>query len=137
MTTTVGKTLQSLLKTPVKVIGLYTPRGGKTKTMEPIEWKEHTPLIHCMDGTTLSVQAGKNVYSVPRDNEGPWYKVEVGYPSKHLPQLDEFKDGNDADDPTGCVYGYVPIEVVEEAIASCGGICWEWTLLNERVSIES
>ena len=129
MTTTVGKTLQDLLITPVKEISLSSLSNPYKAT---IAWKEHVPVIHCMDGTQLSVQASSNNYCTPKNNDGPWISVEVGYPSKHLPQLDDYKDGEPEDDPTECVYGYVPIEVVEDAIASCGGICWEWTILNDE-----
>jgi hypothetical protein len=44
---------------------------------------DHTAVscVVCQDGTSLSVQAGKYIYSTPRENnEKYYYKVEVGYP---------------------------------------------------------
>lgn len=36
--------------------------------------------ITCQDGTTLSVQVSETHYCSPRDNFGPYYQVEVGFP---------------------------------------------------------
>ena len=113
-------TLSELLATKLTQIGTW-------------KVKDHTPQIHCMDGTTLSIQTGSNLYCAPREDVGPWYKVEIGFPSRHFPQLDEYFDGTvGIDDPTGGVYGYVPIELAEECIAECGGICIELTLLKHN-----
>lgn len=115
-------TLQDLLKGPT---------GYNYKDDEYIgRMKPLTPRIHCMDGTTLSVQASEFTYCSPRLNYGPWSQVEVGFPSKHLPLLDPYQDGDG--DPTDSVYGYVPIEIVEACIEACGGINLEWTILNDR-----
>lgn len=90
------------------------------------------PHVCCMDGTTMSVQVGNGLYCTPRDNNGPYTHVEVGYPSKVFKQLYDFMEGSvaDGDDPTKCVYGYVPIELVDELLDACGGICIEVTLLK-------
>jgi hypothetical protein len=37
--------------------------------------------IYCKDGYNLSVQASATHYCSPREDFGPWYEVEVGYPS--------------------------------------------------------
>lgn len=37
--------------------------------------------IVCADGFSLSVQANQGAYCAPRNNRGPWYEVEVGFPS--------------------------------------------------------
>lgn len=97
-----------------------------------LEMKELTPRIICMDGTSLSVQAGENMYSSPRLNQGPYYSVEVGYPSRRLEGLMPYIDGDKDTDPTDTVYGYVPIDLVEDIVTSCGGICVELTLLAKR-----
>jgi hypothetical protein len=109
-------TLQELLALP-KVI-----------KYDSFEYKETTPRIVCMDGTSLSVQAGDGTYCSPRENYGPYYKVEVGFPSRRFEELMPYIDGADSD-PTDTVYGYVPIEVVEDIIEQCGGICIEMTIL--------
>ena len=74
--------------------------------------------IECNDGTTLSVQVGDGLYCTPRNNEGPWSLVEVGYPSVTPPESwREYADGSFPSD----VYGYVPVALVEEYIAAHGG----------------
>jgi hypothetical protein len=113
--------LQNLLKT--KVIKFQVDMA------DVFEHKERTPRLYCMDGTTLSVQAGESNYCSPRDNIGPWTRVEVGFPSKHFPLLDEYKDGGESDSPTESVYGFVPIEIVEKCIEECGGLNIATTIL--------
>lgn len=101
-------------------------------TMDGSGFRKQTPLVHCMDGTTMSVQVGSGLYCTPKDNNGPYTHVEIGYPTKVFTQLFDFMEGSvaDGDNPTECVYGYVPIEIVDEVISECGGICIEITLLN-------
>jgi hypothetical protein len=76
--------------------------------------------IECADGTTLSVQGGSTAYCEPRENNAHWTSVEVGFPSKKLIEIMEYAE--EPDNPTSSVYGYVPIELVVQAINSCGGI---------------
>lgn len=75
--------------------------------------------ITCRDGFSLSVQANRTAYCSPRDNEGPWMKVEVGFPSSVPEGIMDYAET--AGDPTGTVYGYVPIELVEALIDKHGG----------------
>jgi hypothetical protein len=61
---------------------------------------------------SVSMQAGEDLYSIPRSAKGPYSAVELGFPSKRPPPyimkyMEPFKD-----DPTKNVYGYVPIELV-------------------------
>ena len=52
------------------------------------------PRVICKDGATLSVQAGEYLYCTPRNNSGPWGKVEVGFPSETPPgSWEEYYDG--------------------------------------------
>lgn len=77
--------------------------------------------IVCKDGETLSVQASELHYSTPRQNKGPYSEVEVGYPSVQPPETwKEFCE--DWDKPTQTVYGYIPVNLVEEFIQAHGGI---------------
>ncbi len=78
------------------------------------------PKIVCADGFSLSVQASRYHYCAPRDSEGPWYQVEVGFPSAKAEELMQWCESPDS--PTETVYGYVPIEVVESLIDKHGGI---------------
>lgn len=75
--------------------------------------------ITCKDGFSLSVQATHGAYCSPRQNVGPWYEVEVGFPSA-APELIAHLAEN-PDEPTETVYPYVDIELVEQLIALHGG----------------
>lgn len=95
--------------------------------------------ITCADGFTLSVIAGPGVYctprpalldslpdglvsDAPRDYPGPYTAVEVGFPSARPEPWDEWSQrAEDEDEPTGTVYGYVPVEMVRALIESHGG----------------
>ena len=112
-------TLQSILNTEVKKLSV------------DIEYKLASPRIHCMDGTSFSIQASKFTYCAPRSNYGPWSAVELGYPSKHFLLLEQYKDADDETAQVDSVFGYVPIEIVEAIIKKCGGICEELTLLKK------
>lgn len=79
----------------------------------------NTKRIKCVDGFSISVQASYLHYCTPRKNKAwPYREVELGYPSR----LDELIDDY-AEDPgsTKTVYGYVPIEVVNQLIDKHGG----------------
>jgi hypothetical protein len=76
--------------------------------------------IECEDGFSLSVQASHGAYCSPRTNLGPWYQVEVGYPSDVPTEIMRYCE--DPETPTETVYGYVPIELVETLIAAHGGM---------------
>lgn len=79
------------------------------------------PSLSCTDGTHLSVQAGDSLYCTPRDNNGPWTHVEVGYPSVDPgPLLLEYAEN--PDHPTATVFAYVPVHIVQLFIAAHGGI---------------
>ncbi len=95
--------------------GLGWPEGDKG-------YRSTFPLskrITCVDGFSLSVQATHGAYCAPRQNIGPWWEVEVGYPSAP-PELIAHR-AEDPDRPTDTVYGYVDIELVEQLIALHGG----------------
>lgn len=77
------------------------------------------PRIECADGFNMSVQARAFCYCEPGNNEGPWSAVEVGFPSEREELLMEFAES--PSDPTGTVYGWVPVEVISEVIAKRGG----------------
>jgi hypothetical protein len=83
----------------------------------------HFPLakrITCVDGFSLSVQASHGAYCSPRKNIGPWYEVEVGFPSAK-PEI-IFHRAEDPSRPTETVYGYVDIKDVEALIDLHGGM---------------
>jgi hypothetical protein len=77
------------------------------------------PRIVCADGLSLSVQGNEGAYCAPRINDLWYYQVEVGYPSEMIPELMEYAET--PEDPTGTVYGYVPVGIVERIIDAHGG----------------
>lgn len=93
-------------------MGFCMKCGGREISYEPRK------RITCNDGTTLSVQVGTNLYCTPRDDNGEYTHVEVGFPSVIPP--DSWRDYGDGEFPCD-VYGYVPVQLVEEFIAMHGG----------------
>lgn len=79
--------------------------------------------ITLANGVTMSIQASAFHYSVPRENDFPFYLAyEVGYVQRDgnsysMPQTwDRYKDGESE------VWAYVPAEVVAAFIRECGGV---------------
>lgn len=87
--------------------------------MECVWGSRMVPKIVCADGFTLSVQASSVHYCYPRENTGPWDEVEVGFPSATPTEI--LKYAEDQERPTNTVYGYVPIQLVEQLIERHGG----------------
>lgn len=77
------------------------------------------PRVTCRDGFSLSLQAGRGVYSLPRNDRGPWSHIEVGYPSLPEPLL--WRWAETPGDWTGTVYPYTPVDWVLAAIELHGG----------------
>ena len=73
------------------------------------------------DGFSVSIQADAAKYCYPRINTGPWSEVELGYSSEPDALLDEYAEPNGDGGTTG-IYGYVPVEVIDQLIAKHGGI---------------
>lgn len=105
------------LSFPEKVNKMFAKRrffGDEVSTLKP---------IYCADGTSLSVQASRNHYCFPRNNEGPYTEVEVGFPSVRPPESwREYCDGNFDLKPCDTVYANVPLQVVEEFVSFHGGV---------------
>jgi len=74
----------------------------------------------CADGYSVSIQAHKTGYCTPRNNEGPFTEVELGFPSASDELILPWAE--DRLDPTGTVYAYVPSEVVLELLLKHGGL---------------
>ncbi len=92
--------------------------------------------IHCKDGASLSVQAREHTYCEPRINPNKdtvYTKVEVGY-IKDAVIPESWASWND----DGDIFGYVPVELVEQFIQDHGGIDVGKTIasIQERCSID-
>jgi len=80
---------------------------------------KHVPQVVCADGLRMSVQASVFHYCSPRDSEGPWTMVEVGYPSERVEALMPYVDGDGSTHET--VYGFVPLKIVAQVVLDHGG----------------
>ena len=78
------------------------------------------PRVICADGFTVSVQAGRGMYSTPREDADRYDAVELGYPSEADEQLMPYAETPER--PTDTVYGYVPVELVDSVMEKHGGI---------------
>jgi hypothetical protein len=86
------------------------------------------PRIFCADGFNMSVQGSAYHYSDPRENAEKYERLEVGFPSQKENIL--MPHAEDPSDPTGTLYGYVPIEKIQTVIDKHGGIDVEKTFNN-------
>ncbi len=78
------------------------------------------PRIVCKNGLSLSVQANISAYCEPREDQGPWVSVEVGFPSRRIEALMPYCE--DENRPTDTVYAFVPVKLVEQIIQDNGGL---------------
>jgi hypothetical protein len=76
--------------------------------------------ITCANGLSFSAQANEGAYCAPRQDQGPWTLVEIGFPSEKVDDIMGFAENHT--DPTGTVYGYVPVEIVEAVVEANGGL---------------
>ena len=81
---------------------------------EELERTKLYERVVCADGFSMSVQAHRGAYCSPRDGRGPFWTVEVGFPSAHEPLLGPTVEP----DP---VWGYVRVETIRAIIAAHGG----------------
>ena len=78
------------------------------------------PRIVCADGFDVSIQAGEMHYCTPRLDCDNYEEVEIGFPSDVVPEWMEYAET--PEDPTGSVYGYVPVEIIDAVLEQHGGI---------------
>ena len=91
----------------------------------------HTrPRIVCKNGFSMSVQGGSFNYSEPRRNSPYFTKMEIGFPSKKESLLFEYAEC--PEEPTDCIYPYVPCTVIEEVINKHGGIKNKMSMTREN-----
>ena len=112
----------------------YICTNKKIGIMNIKEWIEETYTgnryeirnrIVCNDGFYMSVQGGYGYYCSPR-TESKYYKsMEIGFPSEEEPLIFEYAENKD--DYTQTVYGWVPVEIIQEVIDKHGGINIEQT----------
>ena len=77
-------------------------------------------FVECKSGFSISIQAGKQNYCSPKSVSGPYFEVELGFPSAYDSLIIDYAE--DPNNPTNTVYGYVPSRVVWELLSKHGGI---------------
>lgn len=77
--------------------------------------------IVCLDGASVSVQANQYAYCTPRDDSGPYWEVEAGFPSV-TPPRSWLVYAENPENLLGTVYGYMPTAMIEEFISTHGGM---------------
>jgi hypothetical protein len=103
------------------VLSAYVTRM-REKAVEGRLSHDQVPPLVCRDGLKLSVQASSYHYSAPRHHVGPWTSMEIGFPSKPVPELREWRqDLEDDESDEDCVFGWVPVEKILETIEKHGG----------------
>ena len=104
-----SNTLQRMLATS------KVPHAGRA-------FKKQAPYVVCADGATISVQASRIHCCHPRDDEGPYTKVEVGFPTNVDEMPASWKEyATDADQAVADIYAFIPIELVAQFIDEHGG----------------
>ena len=79
------------------------------------------PIVVCVDGFTMSVQASDFHYCSPRKNGlNNYTTVEIGFPSQMDELLMPYAESENT--PTDTVYAYVPVDIVNKVIEKHGGI---------------
>lgn len=85
--------------------------------------KKRNERVYCKDGFSMSVQANKDGYCDPREDNAEHYtEVEIGYPSYAEPLIMPYREPLDDVEPHQSVYAYVPSDLVRHIIDKHGGI---------------
>lgn len=87
------------------------------------EKNEIRPRLFCRDGFNMSVQWSNNHYC---DHSTKYNTVEIGMPSEVEPLFLMYAE-EPLDDPEDAIYGFVPVEEVEEVIKKHGGLALFYT----------
>lgn len=91
------------------------------KSFHPKEKYKPYPKIIYVDGFSMSFQAGEYLYCSPRQDNCEFYsEVEIGYPSEKEDLIMDYCESPER--PCDTVYGYVPVEIIDEVIRKHGGI---------------
>lgn len=84
--------------------------------------------IICNDGFNMSVQGSQFHYCSPRKNQNWYNSMEVGFPSEKEELMLEYAEN--ANVPCSTVYGYVPVEIIQQIIDNHGGIDLTKTIIQ-------
>ena len=86
-------------------------------------WRSRPPHVRrpilCKDGFSVFIQASEAHRCEPRDNNGPYTAVELGYPNRVDSLITAYAENEEY---LNTVYPCVPVEIVDALIAKHGGI---------------
>ena len=89
------------------------------------------PRVFCLDGESVSIQAGEHFYCSPRITQPTGYiSVELGFPSFVDKRLLEYVET--PENLLESVYGWTPVELVDEILSEHGGIDYERSLVEAK-----
>ena len=89
------------------------------------------PVIKCNDGFTMSVQGSSGHYCKPRKTQDFYESLEIGFPNEKEDLILQYAEKEDF--PTETVYGWVPIEVIQQVIDKHGGIDVDKTFAESSI----
>jgi len=103
------------------VLSAYITRMREKAVLGRLSHEVMPPLV-CRDGLELSIQASSYHYCTPKTHEGPWTAMELGFPSKSVPELRQWREdlGDDSPDEE-CIFGWVPVDMLLKTIEKHGG----------------
>lgn len=78
------------------------------------------PRVTCADGYEISIQAGKGMYSTPRDVASYYTHVELGFPNIFDDSISKYAEDHKV--KTKTVFPYVPVGEVDALLEKHGGI---------------
>lgn len=107
-----------MTKTTMLRLQEHVTSGNLTETSY-CTFRALAPKIVCRDGFSASIQASETHYCSPRAMTDFYHSMEIGFPSEVDNLILEYAE--DVDNPTGTVYGYVPVEVIVALIEKHGG----------------
>jgi hypothetical protein len=103
------------------VLSAYVTRMRSVAIAQSLSYEQVPPLV-CRDGLKLSIQASSYHYCEPKNHEGPWISMELGFPSRSVPELRQWRQDLGDDFPDGeCVFGWVPVDMLLKTIEKHGG----------------
>lgn len=82
-------------------------------------YKIHNEPLTCEDGFSISVQASSMHYAYPRNDYGPYTKMEMGFPENYTPFDERFL--SDYMEPSSrgwpsVIFPYTPVGVIRELV---------------------
>lgn len=100
----------------------------KNMVLEGLNTKPQYDRIYFNNGGDISIQSSSFDYCEPRDDQGPYTEMELGYPGRgtmitnSLLEYAEGRHSGEDFDQYKTVYPYVPVSVIKELIGANGGI---------------